>query len=131
MNNRPTEIAVAVVEHQGRYLVGRRDQRAELGGLWEFPGGKVQPGESPAEAARRECREETGLDVDVGELRHDVEHRYPHDRLRLHFFSCRPLDEHPAPRPPFCWVAAEQLAALEFPAANAELVGRLTGGSEL
>jgi mutator protein MutT len=55
------EIAVAVVEHQGRFLIGKRPDDAALGGYWEFPGGKVEQGESPADAAIRECLEETGV----------------------------------------------------------------------
>ena len=62
----PVSIAVAVVQHAGTVLIGRRAPEAPLGGLWEFPGGKVGPDETPGEAAARECREETGLAVRIG-----------------------------------------------------------------
>ena len=61
----PTPIAVAVVEHDGRYLVGQRPAHVPLGGFWEFPGGKVERGETPEAAAIRECLEETGLTVHI------------------------------------------------------------------
>jgi 8-oxo-dGTP pyrophosphatase MutT (NUDIX family) len=61
----PIEVAISVVRHAGCYLVGRRATHLALGGLWEFPGGKLEADESPRDAARRECWEETGLRVDV------------------------------------------------------------------
>ena len=80
---RPSQqIAVAVVEHDGRFLVGLRPAGKPLAGFSEFPGGKVHSGETPAEAAERECREETGLSVVVGASISDR-------RARL---SARPID---------------------------------------
>src|SRR4029079_19393384 len=58
----PTPIAIAIVEHSGSFLVGRRPEGAALAGLWEFPGGKIEPGETAEEAAGREWLVETGLD---------------------------------------------------------------------
>ena len=60
----PVEVVAAVVVRQGRYLVGRRPRAKRHGGLWEFPGGKVDPGETPADALRRELWEELELVVD-------------------------------------------------------------------
>ena len=122
-----TEIAIAVVEHEGRYLIGLRPPDVPLPGLWEFPGGKVRPGEAPAEAAQRECLEETGLAVVVGEPLPDVLHTYEHGRLRLHFFRCRLGDPAAAAAVPprFRWVPGEKLVDYAFPAANAELIARL------
>ncbi|MBI3839784.1 MAG: NUDIX domain-containing protein, partial [Planctomycetia bacterium] len=57
---RPVEIAVAVVEGDGKFLIGQRETGVPLAGLWEFPGGKVEPGEPAENAAIRECLEETG-----------------------------------------------------------------------
>lgn len=123
-----TEIAVAVVQHEGRYLIGLRPPEVPLGGLWEFPGGKVQTGETAQQAAARECREETGLVVVIGEAFPDVLHTYDHGQLRLHFFLCRLLDaskEDPTPER-FRWVSGEKLVDYEFPAANAELIQYLS-----
>lgn len=124
-----THIAVAVVSHQGRYLVGQRPAGVPLEGLWEFPGGKVLSGEEPAAAACRECREETGLAVTVRDEYPAVEHQYPHGRLHLRFFACAPSDPAAMPNAPFIWVRAAELARLEFPPANQALIARLTAGA--
>lgn len=118
----PTHVAIAVVEHQGRYLIGQRPSGLPLPGLWEFPGGKIEPGEAPEAAALRECREEAGLDVVVTGTYPTVEHLYDHGRLRLSFFACRPVDFKQQPKPPFRWVAAARLADYKFPPANATLL---------
>lgn len=126
MTSQPIPIAVAVVEHAGCFLIGRRAEGVPLAGLWEFPGGKIQPGESPEQAAARECLEETGLVVRVGEPYPEVVHQYDHDRVRLYFFHCAPHDPSAGPRGPFRWVPPEELVRYEFPAANAALVAYLT-----
>ncbi len=127
----PTPIAVAVVEHQGKFLIGRRPAGVALAGLWEFPGGKVQPGETPAAAARRECLEETGLHVVVGASYPDVVQQYDHDRVHLHFFACALVDEH-APTPDgYRWVAPGELAEYEFPRANEGLLALLANGGNV
>ena len=120
-----TVIAVAVVEERDRFLVGQRPANGPLAGLWEFPGGKVEAGESPADAAVRECLEETHLKVRVEQELQEVVHSYDHDCVRLHFFACRLIVPRTRPHPPFRWVARDELQDLEFPAANAELVRRL------
>jgi 8-oxo-dGTP diphosphatase len=116
---------VAVVRHQGQVLIGRRPQGVPLAGLWEFPGGKVEPGEDHAVAATRECREETGLAVGVrGELAR-VTHDYPHGRVELVFLDCVPQEAVPAPREPYRWVPQAELGEFEFPPANAAVIARL------
>lgn len=121
-------IAIAVVEHAGRFLIGQRPAGTALAGLWEFPGGKVEPGENPADAAVRECREETGLEVEVvGEYPPQI-HTYPHGTVHLRFFACRPRDPACPPQAPFRWTAREDLITHEFPAGNRQLLERLTSG---
>jgi mutator protein MutT len=117
----PTAIAIAIVEHNGRVLIGQRPAEVALGGLWEFPGGKVEPGETPCNAAVRECLEETGLAVDViGEYPlHD--HEYAHDKVRLHFFRCAPRDAS-EPRFPFRWVERAELKNYDFPRGNDDIL---------
>ncbi len=123
----PIDIAVAVVEWEGCYLVGVRDEQSVLAGYDEFPGGKVKSGETPAETARRECEEETGLAIDVEDLIVPVvEHAYAHGELRLHFFHGRVSSESDAtPKPPFRWVDAKELSQLRFPEANQVVIETL------
>ena len=118
-------ISIAVVQHAGRFLIGRRPEGVPLSGLWEFPGGKIQPGETAEQAAVRECKEETGLAALLAAPYPDVVHEYDHGSIRLHFFACTPLDPEAKPKPPFCWVAASELTDYEFPAANAALIDHL------
>ncbi len=118
----PTQIAIAVVRSDNRVLIGQRPADVPLGGLWEFPGGKVKGGESLADAASRECREETGLEVEVIERFCAKTHTYPHDQIRLHFFFCKSCDPGGQPAAPFRWVNCEELDQFQFPDANREVV---------
>ena len=120
-----TVVAVAVVVAGPLVLVGRRRADATASaGCDEFPGGKVEPGETPAEAAARECLEETGIAVTVvGEL--DV-----HDPLRtggptVHFFAAAPHAGQPTPQSPFRWVPILGLDPARFPSANARVLSLL------
>jgi tRNA (guanine-N7-)-methyltransferase len=124
-NTEATQIAIAIAEHDGRYLIGQRPPGTPLAGLWEFPGGKILPNETPQAAAARECLEETGLDVVVGAPYPTVTHEYPHGSVKLHFFACRPVDPTQQPRPPFEWVEAARLGDYPFPSANAAILKSL------
>jgi 8-oxo-dGTP diphosphatase len=124
-----TSIAIAVVEHDDHFLVGERPPGKPLAGYAEFPGGRVEAGESAEEAAIRECEEETGLKVQVVGSYDDCQHEYPHDSVHLHFFACRPAEADTIPQPPFAWVPRERLAELRFPEANAALLEQLMRGS--
>src|SRR5262245_44090621 len=115
----PTPIAIAVVEWEGRFLVGQRPAGVPLAGLWEFPGGKIEPGESPEEAAVRECREEAGLVVESLWRYPQRVQQYDHDRLTLHFIACRPVADTPTDsKPPFRWIPREEQPQYEFPSGN-------------
>jgi mutator protein MutT len=120
-------VALAVVRHADRVLIGRRPEGVPLAGLWEFPGGKVRPDESPEEAAVRECREETGLEIRLRDRLATVEHQYAHGRVRLDFFAAEPADPERAPAEPFRWVPIVELGGYCFPPANAGVVNRLRG----
>jgi len=119
----PTPIAIAVVEHQNQFLIGQRPTGVPLAGLWEFPGGKIEPGESPEAAAARECLEETGLEVEVL-FRYPAHiEDYAHAQVELHFIACRPVRSPPPdPTPPFRWVTRVDLARHEFPTGNRRLL---------
>jgi 8-oxo-dGTP diphosphatase len=124
------EIAIAVVRRGDDVLVGRRPNDVPLGGLWEFPGGKVRCDESPVEAAVRECAEETGLEVRVLDALARVVHTYDHGTLQLDFFACQLQSQHAAPRGPFRWISIGDLSGLDFPEANREVLDRLMAEHE-
>jgi mutator protein MutT len=118
-------IAVAVVESRDHVLIGRRPAAAALGGLWEFPGGKIEMGETAEEAAIRECLEETGLHVVVmGEYPDHVQ-SYEHGTVHLRFFACRPCDPAALPKAPFQWTPRQSLSPEGFPEGNATLLRQL------
>lgn len=119
-------VVAAVVEDRHRFLVTRRPPGVHLAGMWEFPGGKIDPHEGHVAALRRELREELGVDADVGELVHDTTHAYPDVTVALYFYRCRLVGE---PRPllgqEMRWVPREELPSLGFPPADAELIDLL------
>lgn len=87
--------AGVLVQEDGRVLVTRRPEKGFLGGLWEFPGGKQEPGETLTECLTRELREELGIEVEVGEHIISLDHAYTHFRVTLHAFRCRLRDGQP------------------------------------
>ncbi|MGH7317324.1 MAG: 8-oxo-dGTP diphosphatase MutT [Candidatus Rokuibacteriota bacterium] len=126
---RVVEVVAAVIERDGRILIARRHAASHLGGLWEFPGGKRQAGETPEEALVREILEELDVTVTVGERLDTVQWAYPDKTVRLSFFRCAVHEE---PRgalgQEIAWVAPADLGRYDFPAADAGLVGWLSRG---
>ena len=119
-------VVAAVVEENGRFLVGRRLDGTHLAGYWEFPGGKVHDGETNEEALRREIREE--LNTGIAALRKVLRtsHIYPERTVELHFYRGVLTGEpEPALGQELRWIAREDLASLEFPPADAELISEL------
>jgi 8-oxo-dGTP diphosphatase len=122
-------VAAAIIAQEGRILLVQRPDAAEMGGLWEFPGGKIEPGETPEAALTREIREELGVSIAVGPLYHQTDYHYPSGlAVRLHFFRCRITNGSPqllwgqALR----WVAPADLPQYPTPAADQEVVMRLS-----
>ena len=118
---------IAVVQRDDCFLVGRRPPDGPLAGKWEFPGGKLEEGETAEQAARRECFEETGLTVDLRALLAEMEHTYAHGSLTLAFFLATVSQEsrHTSPRLPFQWMSRSEVVKLEFPPANAPILRML------
>jgi mutator protein MutT len=123
------EIAIALVWKEGRLLIARRPAGVHLAGLWEFPGGKIEPGETPAACVLRELREEVGIEAEVTGERALIEFAYPERAVRLHPLDCRWLSGEP--RPVHCeeprWVSPTELSEYAFPEANAPLLAELVG----
>lgn len=85
--NRMTQVAAALIRDGGRFLICRRPAHKARGLLWEFVGGKVEPGETPRQALIRECREELGITVKPGALFMELTHDYPDLTVHLMVFS--------------------------------------------
>ncbi|HAA15043.1 MAG TPA: 8-oxo-dGTP diphosphatase MutT [Cytophagales bacterium] len=86
-------VTAALLVRNGRYLLAKRPQGKHLAGYWEFPGGKVQENETPAQALRRELKEELGIHVQVGDLFLDHTHQYPDRQVRLLTIQCQTQEE--------------------------------------
>jgi 8-oxo-dGTP diphosphatase len=84
-------VAAAVIEREGKILLTRRMKGSHLAGLWEFPGGKLEPGEAPEQAVVRECREECGIEVSVVDILEVTFHSYPEKDVLLLFYRCESL----------------------------------------
>ena len=80
-------VTAAVIIEQGRVLATQRHERGAMGGKWEFPGGKIEPGETPEACLRRELREELGVEADVQELFMRTAHAYPTKNVELFVFK--------------------------------------------
>jgi 8-oxo-dGTP diphosphatase len=119
-------VVAAVVETDGSFLVTRRLDGTHLAGYWEFPGGKVQPGESLEAALQREIAEELDTDVVAAREIYRTAHDYQERSVELHFFRA---DLARAPRPvlgqELRWVQRGEFATLQFPPADSELVDNL------
>lgn len=122
-----TVVVAAVVEDDGRFLVTRRPQGVHLAGLWEFPGGKIDAGETHAAALAREMREELDTEIEIGGLLLHVTHTYDDRTVALYFYRCA-LRGTPRPRlgQDMRWVPRDELATLGFPAADEALIRLLT-----
>lgn len=121
-------IGVGVVRNAaGEVLIDQRLNEGLLGGLWEFPGGKQEPGEAIAETILRELREELAIEVEVGEELITLEHAYSHKRLRFVVHLCTWLGGEPQPlaSQQVRWVRPGQLKEFPFPAANARIIAAL------
>ena len=124
-------MVAAVVRRGDAILVTRRHDRAERGGLWEFPGGKVEPGEAEPDALRREIREELGCGVTVGRLILRHAHRYPDLEVELAFYACA-LEAGEVPRPigvaAVEWARAGTLGSYDFCEADVPVLPALERG---
>ncbi len=120
-------IAVALVLRRGRILIGKRPTEGLLGGLWEFPGGKIEPGETPEAAAARELQEEMCIEAVIGRPIAVVPHAYSHFRITLHAFEAAWTAGEPCGRAvsEWKWVRPDELRVYAFPAANRPILEQI------
>lgn len=108
-------VTAAVIYQNGKYLITQRPAKGLLGGMWEFPGGKLEPAEELQACLKRELQEELGIDIQVDQLFGTYRHAYTHFRITLHAYHCRITDGEPYPyeASKIYWAAPEELS--EFP----------------
>jgi 8-oxo-dGTP diphosphatase len=128
---RTARVVAAVIRRGGRILIARRRDGGERGGQWEFPGGKVEPGESEPAALRREILEEPGCEMEVGRLLARHRHRYPDLEVELLFYACE-LPPGSDPLPLGCaaleWAEGGGLPAWNFCEADRPVLGEIARG---
>ena len=113
-------VVAAIIRKENKVLLGQRPPGKSLGGLWEFPGGKIELGESPEKALHRELKEELGIDADIGELRVVTTHNYGEVGVLLVFFEVNFWKGEPKNiyHSQLKWVTVEELRQTELPEAN-------------
>lgn len=118
------QVVACVIERQGEFLITKRLQTSHLGHCWEFPGGKIEPGESLAECAVRECLEEIDVEVKPLKLIREVRHSYPEKSVHLYFVLCIILSGEPKAIEcaDWRWVHPRQFPEFEFPEADKQII---------
>jgi A/G-specific adenine glycosylase len=124
------DIVIGLVWKNGRVLIDRRRTDGLLGGLWEFPGGKIQKGETHAAALQRELREELAIETEVDNYFMKVDHGYTHFRVTLHAYHCRHVAGEPQAlaREAWRWARPQDLRRYAFPTANRRIIQALLAG---
>jgi A/G-specific adenine glycosylase len=121
------EVTAGIIWREDRFLITRRPPKGLLGGLWEFPGGKLEAGEDLESCVKREIREELGIDIEVGVHLTSVDHAYTHFRITLHAFECRyrggpirliGIDD-------YRWIRPRELDGFALPAADHKIIDLL------
>jgi 8-oxo-dGTP diphosphatase len=119
MSERIVRVVAAVLESGGRYLITQRRKTAVLPNLWEFPGGKVEPGERDEDALRREIRERLDADVRVLQMISFVRHPYERYTVDLHLYQCELLsDVRIVSVQDFRWIRSDEFDDFEFTPAD-------------
>lgn len=122
------EIGVAIIKNQqGKILIDRRKPGGEMGGLWEFPGGKIEPGETIKECIAREIWEELAIEIKIGDRLTTITHTYENFKVTLYVHDCQYLSGEPQPLEceEIHWVEPSQMNQYQFPQANTQIVNLL------
>lgn len=120
-------VVAGLLRRQGKVLVGQRPASSSLPNVWEFPGGKIEIGESPEQALQRELKEELGIDAEVGDLKFAGSHAYGATGILFLFFEIKfwkgqiKQQQHPDLK----WVTPKELKELELPEANRKFLPQI------
>jgi len=124
-------VVAGILRHGSRFLAARRPEGGSMGGLWEFPGGKIEAGENPDTALRRELEEELGITVLEASEWRVHEHHYPDKSVRLHFFHIHMFRGEPQSKEGqlLAWVSPSEACNLPFLEADLEILRELAKAS--
>ena len=128
VRNNILKVTAGVLGKDGKFLIAKRKKDDVLGGLWEFPGGKIEDGETAEECLAREIKEELEIIVEVGELITSNNHEYPHGYFELIAYRVKyisgeiVLNDHDD----FKWVTIDEMDNFEFPPADIPIINKLT-----
>lgn len=130
-SGRTIRVVAAVLERDGRYLITQRRASAVLPLMWEFPGGRVEAGETDQQALKRELLHRLGVDIEVGKLISFVSHPYEHYVVDLFLYECTLVSETLEPRAvsAFKWVASAEFDQYPFTPADEASMNKLLGVS--
>ena len=127
VGNNKLKVTAAVLAKDGKFLIAKRKKDDVLGGLWEFPGGKIEDGETAEECLAREIKEELDITIEVGELITSNRHKYPHGYFELIAYRVKyisgeiVLNDHDD----FKWVTVDEMDNFEFPPADISIIKEL------
>jgi A/G-specific adenine glycosylase len=125
------DVTAAVIRKNGRLLIAQRPLGGRLGGLWEFPGGKVEPGETLPQCLRREIKEELGVRIKVGKRITSIDHAYTHFKITLHAFECELVSGKPQALQveDFKWARMSELQKYAFAKTDLRIIEALRARS--
>ena len=130
MSGKVVRVVAAVIEDAGRYLITQRRPTAVLPNLWEFPGGRVEDGETDTAALRREIRERLDAEVEVGDLMSYVHHPYERYTVDLYLYRCSLKTEpRPAAVQDLRWIRSDEFDDVPFTPADEASMSKLLGVS--
>ena len=127
MEKKATEVVAALIWDGSRFLICQRPAHKARGLLWEFVGGKVEPGESKEDALIRECREELAVTISAGEVFMEVDHDYPDLNVHLTLFNAAIIEGTPRmlEHNDIRWITVDEILQYEFCPADEEILRKL------
>lgn len=120
-------VAAAIIQHEEKFLLTRRKPHSHLAGIWEFPGGKKEAGETLETCLRREIKEELGVEISAPQHFDSLRYQYPEKEVELYFFTCFITYGHPQAIDcaEIAWVHKHELISYEFPAADMPIIKKI------